>query len=602
MAGEPAQNDNLSRPQNGEEATKRIFDVFLCYDRESDEDRRSVKNIGNRLKAKGLKPWFDEWEVPPGRPWQRTVEQQIEDIKAAAVFVGQRGVDSWLKLLIEALLNEFVERNCPVIPVLLPKAPLGKPKLPSLLKLMYPIDFLLLIRNPTPDPDEDPFNRLIFGITERKTWEEQVVSDIQTTVHTTVYEPEIKTIASVLITSIGTSPVAISAVYDLLTKKEELAIDKVIVLCPTSEKAVFAYELLKEALTGICELQIEILPFEDVDNWTNVCLFLKSLYNLLNTSQTGGDTVYLSLASVGECGAAVMASIAPSFSCVKHFYNLIDPGGELFLSINELAVLTAVQRREAMYPDSERLILVDIPFEPRQKINQQIITRLLTATEDELTRMEYDQEIAGLSIKPAFDSPVVLPGAQIDSVLIVPLSKTLITATQFYTLLQHQENRNIHQVVLVYPAQATEITRKAELIRIALRDEDNVRCTFDHISGLEEVDSLDTCRRYQAELETVIGCAHQKYPNHRIDLAFSQVEESLVAMTVFAAQKKQLPYVYHSLITDEQLGKDIHERTIIEVLRNQDKEERNKRLFLRAYEEEGVYTKINLFKIPLFSI
>ncbi len=75
----------------------------------------------------------------------------------------------------------------------------------------------------------------------------------------------------------------------------------------------------------------------------------------------------------------------------------------------------------------------------------------------------------------------------------------------------------------------------------------------------------------------------------------------MVAMTIFAAQKKQLPYVYHSLITDEQLGKDIHEGTTIEMLHNLKEEERKERLFLRAYEEEGVYTKINLFKIPLFS-
>lgn len=600
MAGGPIQNDNLSDTRNGEEATRHIFDVFLCYDRESDDDRRSVKNIGNQLKARGVKPWFDEWEVPPGRPWQRTVEQQIEDIKAAAVFVGQRGVDSWLKFLIEALLTEFVERNCPVIPVLLPNTPSGKLKLPSLLKLMYPIDFRLLTQNPTPDPDEDPFNRLIFGITERKIWEEQVVSDIEATAHTTIYVPEIKTSVNILITSIGISPVAISATFDLIMKKEGIIIDKVIVLRSMSESAIFAYELLKEAVAGICELHCEVLPFEDVDNWTNTCLFLKNLHNLLSTCQANGDTLYVSLAGIGESAAAIMAPIASSFSCVKHLYHLIDLDGKL-LPIHELEVMTSVQRREAMYPNSEKLILIDIPFESGQQINQQIITRLLTVTEDELTRMEYDQEITDLSIKAAFDSPVIPPSTRIDSVLIVPLGKTLISATQFYTLLQHQEHRNIHQVVLVYPAQAIEIAKEAKFIRKALREEANVPCALDHIPSLAGIYTLDACRRYQAELETVIDWVRYVYPNQRIDLAFSQVEESVVAMTVFAAHKKQLPCVYHSLITDEQLGQDIHERTTIEVLRKQDKEERNNRLFLRAYEEEAVYTKINLFKIPLFS-
>ena len=421
-----------------------------------------------------------------------------------------------------------------------------------------------------------------------------------TRVEITIHKGETKKSSHVLITSLKTSPVAISAMYDLLTKNERLAIDRVIVLCPKSKNAIFANKLLKEVLAGICELQYEILPFKDMDNWKNVCLFLKSLYNLLSTCQANGDTVYLSLASAGESAAAVMASIAPSFPCVKHFYHAIDPDEKYFLSFDDLEPMTVLQKRQALYPHSERLVLVDIPFEPRQQTNQQIITRLFTATEDELTRMEYDQEIAGLSNKPAYDLPVVLPGAEIDSVLIVPLGKTLITATQFYTLLQHQEHRNIHQVVLVYPAQAIEIAREAKFIRKALREEANVPCTLDHISGLEEIYTLDACRRYQVELEAVIDWARQVYPNHRIDLAFSQVEESVAAMTVFAAQKKQILRVYHSLITDEQLGEDIHEQTTIEALNNQDKEERNHRLFLRAYEDEGVYTKINLFKIPLF--
>ncbi len=523
MSDGSTEDDILSHSQNRKGTDERRYDVFLCYNTVNNEDKRIVKEIGNRLGQKKIVPWFDGWEVRPGTSWQEAIEQQIENIPCVAVFVGQDGIGPWQRVEIEACLLEFANRRCPVIPVLLPNVP-NIPELPYFLRRREWIDFRPLKWDSNVAPDDDPFNRLIWGITGRKVWEEQATSKTRLRVDTTVHKGETKKSSHILITSLGTSPVAISAVYDLLTKKEELAIDKVIVLRPTSENAVFAYELLKEALSGICELQSEILPFEDVDNWTNVCLFLKSLYNLLNTSQTGGDTVYLSLANVGESAGAVMASIAPSFSCAKHFYNLIDPGGELFLSINELAVLTAVQRREAMYPDSERFILVDIPFEPGQQINQQIITRLLTATEDELTRMEYDQEIAillGLSIKPVYDPPVVLPGAQIDSVLIVPLGKTLITATQFYTLLQHQKNRNIHQVVLVYPAQATETAGEAKLIRKALREEASVPCTLDHISGLEEIDSLDACRRYQAELEAVIDQARQAYPDHRIDLALS---------------------------------------------------------------------------------
>lgn len=136
----------------GKIATK-DFDVFLCH---NSADKDEVKRVGERLKERGILPWLDEWELRPGLPWQRLLEEQIERIKSAAVFVGNDGVGPWQRQELDAFLREFVGRNCPVIPVVLPNAP-KKPALPIFLKGMTWVDF----RKDSPDP----LMRLIWGIT-----------------------------------------------------------------------------------------------------------------------------------------------------------------------------------------------------------------------------------------------------------------------------------------------------------------------------------------------------------------------------------------------------------------------------------------------------
>jgi predicted MPP superfamily phosphohydrolase len=129
------------------------FDVFLCH---NSEDKPTVKEIGERLKERGILPWLDEWELRPGLPWQRLLEEQIGQIKSAAVFVGQSGVGPWQQLELEAFLREFVDRSCPVIPVLLSDVQ-RRPKLPIFLKGMTWVDFRR--------DDPDPMEHLVWGIT-----------------------------------------------------------------------------------------------------------------------------------------------------------------------------------------------------------------------------------------------------------------------------------------------------------------------------------------------------------------------------------------------------------------------------------------------------
>jgi nucleotide-binding universal stress UspA family protein len=145
-----------SMPSTPPDSQNKPFDVFLCH---NNKDKAEVKEIAKQLQVQGIVPWLDEWELQPGLPWQRTLEQQIGEIKSTAVFVGASGFGPWQNMELEVFLREFVNRGCPVIPVLLKTAP-DKPKLPPFLAGMTWVDF----RKQEPDP----MKQLIWGVTSKK--------------------------------------------------------------------------------------------------------------------------------------------------------------------------------------------------------------------------------------------------------------------------------------------------------------------------------------------------------------------------------------------------------------------------------------------------
>lgn len=112
-------------------------DVFLCYNR---DDQPRIRMMVDRLERRGILPWVDFREIPPGRPWQLFLEERIAQVPTAAVFVGANGIGPWQRHEIYALLSEFVERKVPVIPVLLETAA-NPPKLPLFLRNMHWVDF-----------------------------------------------------------------------------------------------------------------------------------------------------------------------------------------------------------------------------------------------------------------------------------------------------------------------------------------------------------------------------------------------------------------------------------------------------------------------------
>ena len=129
------------------------FDVFLCH---NNHDKPQVRQIARDLQNLGILPWLDEWELRPGLPWQDALEQQIDGVQSAAVFVGTEGVGPWQHQELAAFLRKFVQQKSPVIPVLLENAP-NEPDLPLFLQGMTWVDFR--------ESDPNPMDMLVWGIT-----------------------------------------------------------------------------------------------------------------------------------------------------------------------------------------------------------------------------------------------------------------------------------------------------------------------------------------------------------------------------------------------------------------------------------------------------
>ena len=72
------------------------------------------------------------------------------------MFVGKNGVGPWQDAELAAFLRQFVKRECPVIPVILPDCE-KTPELPIFLEGMTWVDFR--------KRDPDTMEQLIWGIT-----------------------------------------------------------------------------------------------------------------------------------------------------------------------------------------------------------------------------------------------------------------------------------------------------------------------------------------------------------------------------------------------------------------------------------------------------
>jgi GTPase SAR1 family protein/nucleotide-binding universal stress UspA family protein len=131
------------------------YDVFLCHNW---QDKPAVRELAQKLRERGLRPWLDERELRPGIPWQPALEEIIASIPAAAVIVGSQGVGPWQDQELAAFLRQLIKRHCPVVPVLLPGA--FRLELPVFLDGLTWVDLTMT--------EPDPLDQLEWGITGRQ--------------------------------------------------------------------------------------------------------------------------------------------------------------------------------------------------------------------------------------------------------------------------------------------------------------------------------------------------------------------------------------------------------------------------------------------------
>jgi hypothetical protein len=113
------------------------YDVFLCH---NGDDKPAVEDIAGQLQQRGIRPWLDEWALRPGDDWLTVLEQQIVNIPVAAVFIGPCGEGPWQAFEYHALLQEYVNKQRRVIPVILPGYE-GSLQLPTFLRAFHYVGF-----------------------------------------------------------------------------------------------------------------------------------------------------------------------------------------------------------------------------------------------------------------------------------------------------------------------------------------------------------------------------------------------------------------------------------------------------------------------------
>src|SRR5207247_5671824 len=174
----------------------------------------------------------------------------------------------------------------------------------------------------------------------------------------------------ILIASLGESPVVVTAMYNLLTKQQQVPITRLVVLHTQGQDELIplALDLIRESLPNECRVDSELLLLEDAegtitkdaDSEKASYSFLHTLYWLLDNAEKAGDSVYLSLAGGRKDMSALMVILVPLFPSVKKLYHLIDraetsPDRYHFKTIEEIMRRRDDERLAYLNPDPYRL-------------------------------------------------------------------------------------------------------------------------------------------------------------------------------------------------------------------------------------------------------
>lgn len=186
-----------------------------------------------------------------------------------------------------------------------------------------------------------------------------------------------------------------------------------------------------------------------------------------------------------------------------------------------------------------------------------------------------------------------------DSILIAPLGKSPMVATQTFALISTREDANIKKIIVVHPKNP-EIRNGVKLLKDVFKQKGKPREFVEsiQIENIQDVASNDDCRIYLERLVSEITKVQRNGPDTSIHLSLSGGRKGMAALTLFAAQQANIDVVYHTLITDIDVEKKIEEETTLDALGQLTRFERVQRLFLDDYDE----SKFELFRVPVIPI
>lgn len=241
----------------------------------------------------------------------------------------------------------------------------------------------------------------------------------------------------------------------------------------------------------------------------------------------------------------------------------------------------------------------DIRGYPRADVRQVVISGLVWHYKEKYNIDE--ATLLNLPLTPTYSVESLFFSEDVpsDVVLIVPLGTTPMVVTQLYTLLKN-EGRIIRKVAIIYPALSQKVRNSARMVKDAFAYENSALKVDDvPVEGMSDITSEKECADYQKKLEEAIGSLRDRYQGCEIVLSLSGGRKSMAALAMFAAQNKGIRYVYHTLIKDPKFSEEVENKTSVAALgiTRVSKQERNDRLFLRAYQAQQ--DQFVLFKVPV---
>ena len=176
------------------------FDVFLAH---NSVDKPQVRVIASELRRRGLNPWLDEEQIPPGRSFQEEIQKAIPQIQSAAIFIGLTGLGRWQVLELQTLTSQFINNGIPVIPVLLP----GVDRIPDNLLFLQQFNWVSF----ESIDDVASLHKLEWGITGIKPQPQPIVTEL----------PQQRTVES----ETGVSPPSTKSTSNKIDKFEIITVD-----------------------------------------------------------------------------------------------------------------------------------------------------------------------------------------------------------------------------------------------------------------------------------------------------------------------------------------------------------------------------------------